>query len=166
MNDYQKRRFSTRIVKKMFNTVSDKKIAIWGFAFKKDTNDTRESAAIYVCRDLLEERAKLTIYDPKVGIEKIRKDLEYLLVGPDGQLSDSQRRLLEENVSVASSAEAAADGAHAVAVMTEWDEFGDQNFEKIYQSMMKPAFVFDGRNVLNATKLSEIGFEIASIGKS
>ena len=89
-----------------------------------------------------------------------------MLVGPDGQLSDSQRRLLEENVSVASSAEAAADGAHAVAVMTEWDEFGDQNFEKIYQSMMKPAFVFDGRNILDTPKLSKIGFEIASIGKS
>ena len=71
MNDHQKRRFSTRIVKKMFNTVSDKKIGIWGFAFKKDTNDTRESAAIYVCRDLLEERARLTIYDPKVSLEQI-----------------------------------------------------------------------------------------------
>lgn len=166
MNDHQKRRFSTRIVKKMFNTVSDKKIGIWGFAFKKDTNDTRESAAIYVCRDLLEERARLTIYDPKVSLEQIRADLEYLMAGPGGVLTEAQRELLYSNVTVASSAEAAADGAHAIAVMTEWDEFADQDFKKIYNSMMKPAFVFDGRNVLNATKLSEIGFEIASIGKS
>ena len=165
MNDYQKRRFSTRIVKTMFNTVSDKKIAIWGFAFKKDTNDTRESAAIYVCRDLLEERAKLTIYDPQVSIEQIRKDLEYLMVGADGQLSDLQRKLLEENVSVASSAEAAAYEAHAIAVMTEWDEFRDCDFESIYKSMMKPAFVFDGRNILDAEKLTGLGFEISSIGK-
>ena len=115
MNDYQKRRFSTRIVKRMFNTVSDKKIAIWGFAFKKDTNDTRESAAIYVCRDLLEERARLTIYDPKVSLEQVRKDLEYLMAGPGGVLTEAQRELLYNNVTVASSAEAAAEGAHAVS---------------------------------------------------
>lgn len=166
MNDHQKRRFSTRIVKKMFNTVSDKKIAIWGFAFKKDTNDTRESAAIYVCRDLLEERARLTIYDPKVSLEQIRADLEYLMAGPGGVLTEAQRELLYNNVTVASSAEGAADGAHAIAVMTEWDEFGNQDFNKIYASMMQPAFVFDGRNVLDSAKLSNIGFEIASIGKS
>ena len=165
MNDYQKRRFSTRIVKTMFNTVSDKKIAVWGFAFKKDTNDTRESAAIYVCRDLLEERARITIYDPQVSIEQVRKDLEYLMVGADGELSELQRRLLEENVSVASSAEAAAHEAHAIAVMTEWDEFRDADFKSIYGSMMKPAFVFDGRNILDAQKLTDLGFEIASIGK-
>ena len=165
MNDYQKYRFSTRIVKKMFNTVSDKKIGIWGFAFKKDTNDTRESAAIYVCRDLLEERAKITIYDPKVGIDQIRKDLEYLMAGPNGQLTESQEKLLNENVSVADSAYAAADGAHAVAVMTEWDEFKEYDFDKIYNSMNKPAFMFDGRNIMDHARLTEIGFEIEGIGK-
>ena len=152
-------------IRDRFNTVSDKKIAVWGFAFKKDTNDTRESAAIYVCRDLLEERARITIYDPQVSIEQVRKDLEYLMVGADGELSELQRRLLEENVSVASSAEAAAHEAHAIAVMTEWDEFRDADFKSIYGSMMKPAFVFDGRNILDAQKLTDLGFEIASIGK-
>ena len=166
MNDYQKYRFSTRIVKKMFNTVSNKKIAIWGFAFKKDTNDTRESAAIYVCRDLLEERAKLTIYDPQVSLEQIRNDLEYLIAGPNGQLPESQRELLENNITVASSAEESAGGAHAIALMTEWDEFKEADFKSIYQSMMKPAFVFDGRNVLDNQKLAEIGFDIEGIGKS
>ena len=166
MNDYQKRRFSTRIVKKMFNTVSDKKIAIWGFAFKKDTNDTRESAAIYVCRDLLEERARITIYDPQVSLEQIRADLEYLMAGPGGVLTEAQRELLYNNVTVASTAEAATEDAHAIAVMTEWDEFRDQNFEAIHKSMMKPAFVFDGRNILDRAKLTDIGFEIEGIGKS
>lgn len=166
MNDYQKRRFSTRIVTKMFNTVSDKKIAVLGFAFKKDTNDTRESAAIYVCRDLLEERARLTIYDPKVSLDQIRKDLEYLMAGPGGVLTEAQKELLYKNVTVASSAEAAAEGAHAIAVMTEWDEFKELDFTSIYKTMMKPAFLFDGRNILDAEKLSGIGFDIESIGKS
>ena len=166
MNDHQKYRFSTRIVKTMFNTVSDKNIAIWGFAFKKDTNDTRESAAIYVCRDLLEERAKLTIYDPQVGIDQIRADLEYLMMNSDGTLSENNRSLIENNVTIADSAEASAENAHAIAVMTEWDEFKTAPFEAIYKSMQKPAFVFDGRNILNREQLTEIGFDIQAIGKS
>jgi UDPglucose 6-dehydrogenase len=166
MNDYQKRRFSTRIVKTMFNTVSDKEIAVFGFAFKKDTNDTRESPAIYVCRDLLEERAKLTIYDPKVDLAKIKMELGYLMAGPDGTCSDANRRLIDENVRVADSCETAARGAHAIAVLTEWDEFKTADFGAIYGSMRKPAFVFDGRNLLDRDQLSEIGFEVHSIGKS
>ena len=166
MNDYQKRRFSTAVVKTMFNTVSDKKIAIWGFAFKKDTNDTRESAAIYVCRDLLEERARLTIYDPKVGLEQIKQELIYLMTSEYGTLSDQHRRLIDDNVEVANSAEAAATGAHAIAVLTEWDEFKDVDFGAVYQSMKKPAFLFDGRNLMDRKKLNKIGFEVYATGKS
>lgn len=166
MNDYQKRRFSTAVVKTMFNTVSDKKIAIWGFAFKKDTNDTRESAAIYVCRDLLEERARLTIYDPKVGLEKIKQELIYLLSTEYGTLSEKHRQLIDDNVEVANSAEAAASGAHAIAVLTEWDEFKEVDFDAVYRSMKKPAFLFDGRNLMDCEKLSKIGFEVYATGKS
>lgn len=166
MNDYQKRRFSTAVVKTMFNTVSDKKIAIWGFAFKKDTNDTRESAAIYVCRDLLEERARLTIYDPQVGLEQIKQELIYLMTSQYGTLSEKHRQLIDDNIEVANSAEAAASGAHAIAVLTEWDEFKEVNFEAVYQSMKKPAFLFDGRNLMNRKKLSTIGFEVYATGKS
>lgn len=166
MNDYQKRRFSTAVVKTMFNTVSDKKIAIWGFAFKKDTNDTRESAAIYVCRDLLEERARLTIYDPKVGLEKIKQELIYLLSSEYGTLSEKHRQLIDDNVEVANSAEAAASGAHAIAVLTEWDEFKEVDFDTVYRSMKKPAFLFDGRNLMDCEKLSKIGFEVYATGKS
>ena len=166
MNDYQKRRFSTRIVKTMFNTVSDKEIAIFGFAFKKDTNDTRESPSIFVCRDLLEERAKLTIYDPKVDLAKIKMELTYLMANPDGTLSEVNRDLINNNVRVADSCEKAADGAHAIAVLTEWDEFKTADFKKIYASMRKPAFLFDGRNILDRHELEGIGFEVKAIGKS
>ena len=164
MNDYQKRRFVNRIVRTLFNTVSDKKIAIWGFAFKKDTNDTRESAAIYVCRDLLREKAKLSIYDPQVTAEQVRKDLEDVLRNGDAELSEASARLIAENVEIVDSAAAASHKAHAIAVLTEWDEFAKADFSAIYQSMQKPAFVFDGRNVLKTLPLTEHGFVYQGIG--
>lgn len=164
MNDYQKGRFVNRIVRTLFNTVSDKKIAIWGFAFKKDTNDTRESAAIYVCRDLLREKAKLSIYDPQVTAEQIHKDLKDVLRNGDSELSDASARLIAENVEIVDSIEAASRDAHAIAVLTEWDEFADVDFASIYQSMQKPAFVFDGRNVLKSLPLQEYGFVYQGIG--
>lgn len=151
MNDWQKHRFAERVVRTLFNTVTGKRIAILGFAFKKDTNDTRESAAIYVCKDLLEERAHLAIYDPKVKPTQIRTDL--------GIPEDSQ------NITFATSAEEAAKGAHALLVLTEWDEFKTLDFEKIYQNMLKPAWIFDGRNILDRPKLEQVGFKVYSIGK-
>ena len=165
MNDYQKQRFGSRIVKTMFNTVSDKKIGIWGFAFKKDTNDTRESPAIYVCRDLLREQARLSIYDPKVPETVIRSELLNAMKGQSGVVSERDRQLIETNVVVVDSAEAAAEDAHAIALLTEWDEFRDMDFQTIYESMHKPAFLFDGRNLLNHCQLRKIGFEIHAIGK-
>lgn len=151
MNDWQKRRFSERIVRTLFNTVTGKRLAVLGFAFKKDTNDTRESAAIYVCKDLLEERANLTIYDPKVKPEQTRKDLN---------LAEDDAR-----VTFAATAEAAAEGAHALLVLTEWDAFKTLDFESIYQKMLKPAWIFDGRNILDRARLQSIGFKVYSIGK-
>jgi len=166
MNDYQKRRFSERIVRTMFNTVSDKQIAIWGFAFKKDTNDTRESPATYVCRDLLEERARLTIFDPKVPADQIRKELEDAFRTRRGVLNATDQQLIEKNVRVVGSCEEAAEGAHAIAVLTEWDEFRNADFDAIYARMNQPAFVFDGRNVLDREQLTAIGFECHGIGGS
>ncbi len=151
MNDYQKHRFARRVVSTMFNTVSDKKIAVFGFAFKKDTNDTRESAAIYICKDLLDEEANLSIYDPKVPEAQIRKDLG--LSDKDGSITYCQ------------DAYEAARDAHAVLLLTEWDEFKSLDFQKIYESMHLPAFLFDGRNVLDLAALREIGFEASGIGK-
>lgn len=154
MNDYQKHRFSRRIVESLFNTVSGKRIAIYGFAFKKDTNDTRESAAIYVCRDLLSEQASLSIFDPKVPAEQIYEDLN--LTTPEEQAL----------VQIHSDPYQTASGAHAVAVLTEWDEFKTLDYQKIYDSMLKPAFIFDGRNILDIDSLRTIGYTTASIGKS
>jgi len=151
MNDWQKSRFSGRIVRDLFNTVSGKHIAILGFAFKKDTNDTRETAAIAVCRDLLAEGARVVVYDPQVSEDQIRADV---LEGRENA-----------NLVVVGSALEACEGAHAVAILTEWDEFKDLDFRKIYDGMLKPAFLFDGRNILPHAKLREIGFRLFAIGK-
>ena len=151
INDWQKARFSGRIVRDLFNTVNGKHIGVLGFAFKKDTNDTRETAAIAVCRDLLAEGAKVYVYDPQVSEEQIRADVLGTGSNP--------------NLIVVKSALEACDGAHAVAVLTEWDEFKDLDYKKIYEGMLKPAFLFDGRGILPYAKLKEIGFRIFAIGK-
>lgn len=152
MNDWQKKRFAGRIVKELFNTVADKKIAILGFAFKKDTNDTRESAAINVCRDLLSEHAKVCVYDPKVPAHEI--------------LHDTLGKNVENpRLTVAKDAYEACAGAHAVAILTEWDEFKTLDYAKIYAGMPKPAFLFDGRNIVDLTAIRKIGFRASGIGK-
>lgn len=166
MNDYQKRRFSERIVSTMFNTVSDKKIAIWGFAFKKDTNDTRESAAIHVCHNLLEERARLVIYDPRVHESKIRSDLKMAFSDVNGVLSDKHEQLIETNVTIVQDAYVAAKEAHAIVVLTEWDEFKQVDAKRVFDGMRRPAFIFDGRNILDRNKLTQEGFEVHCIGRS
>ena len=156
MNDHQKRRFAKNIIKTLYNTVSGKKIAFLGWAFKKDTNDTRESAAIYVADDLLSEQATVVVYDPKVGEEQIQFDLNYL----------ESRSEIEnaKGVQVAINAYDACNNAHAIAVLTEWDEFKTYDWQKIYDNMLKPAFVFDGRNILNKEELEKIGFIYQGIG--
>ncbi len=154
VNDWQKQRFSKNIIDSLFNTVNGKRIAILGFAFKKDTNDTRESAAIYIGRDLLEEQATLAIYDPKVAASQILYDLQ----AEEGSSSRERIELSEDPYEAAS-------GAHALALLTEWDSFRELDFERIYDSMMKPAFLFDGRNILDHEKLRSIGFEVYAIGR-
>ncbi|MEW5676331.1 UDP-glucose 6-dehydrogenase [Flavobacterium enshiense] len=156
MNDHQKRRFAKNIISTLYNTVSGKKIAFLGWAFKKDTNDTRESAAIYVADDLLSEQALISVYDPKVESEQIYFDLNYLETRSDTENT--------KNVVVDKNAYSACENAHAIAVLTEWDEFKTYDWQQIYDSMLKPAFVFDGRNLLDKTQLEKIGFIYQSIG--
>lgn len=156
MNDHQKRRFSKNIISTLYNTVSGKKIAFLGWAFKKDTNDTRESAAIYVANDLISEQALVAVYDPQVQEKQILSDLNYL-----------ETRNEKENdkyIFVASNPYVAVENSHAIAILTEWDEFKGYDWQKIYDSMLKPAFVFDGRNLLNKQQLESIGFIYQSIG--
>jgi len=152
MNNYQKRRFTKNIVKTLFNTVSGKKIAILGFAFKKDTNDTRETAAIRVCLDLIEEQANVAIYDPEVKKAKIKDDLK---------LSETQ----ESQLAVHTDPYQACEGSHAIAILTEWDEFKNLDYHRIFQAMEKPAFLFDGRNILDIEAMRSIGFQIQGIGR-
>jgi UDPglucose 6-dehydrogenase len=156
MNDWQKSRFSQNIVHTLFNTVSGKKIGVLGFAFKKDTNDTRESAAIYVVRDLLMENAHVAIYDPKVPAKTIHEDLAYVGV---------PENLLASHLHIAPDAMSALEQAHAMVVLTEWDEFRNLDFATIYQGMFKPAFAFDGRSILPAARMRELGFEMYCIGQ-
>jgi len=156
LNDWQKTRFVEKIVRTLFNTVNGKRVAILGFAFKKDTNDTRESAAIKVCHDLLQERAHVAIYDPRVNAESIKQDLIY--AGVDAEL-------VQTHVEICTDPYSAVEGAHAMATLTEWDEFRDLDLIRIYELMLKPAFVFDGRAVLNAAALKAHGFDAFVIGK-
>ena len=158
MNDHQKRRFASNVIQTLYNTVSDKKIAFLGWAFKKDTNDTRESAAIYVADHLLFEKAKIEVYDPKVKIEQVLSDLDYL----ESRSSDENR----ENVTSNDDVYQVCIDAHAIAVMTEWDEFKTLDWQKIFDQMKKPAFVFDGRNILDAAQMTKIGFVFSAVGSS
>lgn len=148
MNDYQARRFVGNMLAAMFNTVADKKIAILGFAFKANTGDTRESPAIAVCCQLLEEHARLRIHDPK-ALGNARLDLED--AGGD--------------ISYCEDPYDAVKGAHAIALLTEWDSFRKLDYRRIYDLMEKPAFLFDGRNLLDHRKLYEIGFNVYPIGQ-
>lgn len=157
INDHQKHRFARNIVKTLFNTVSGKKIAFLGWAFKKDTNDTRESAAIYVADDLLEEQANVSVYDPKVKPHQMYNDLDYL----GSRTAEENQQLL----SVTEGPYEACKGAHAIAILTEWDEFKTYDWQRIYDTMQKPAFLFDGRSLLDKDQLNEIGFNVYTIGK-
>ena len=164
INDFQKNRFANQIQKELFNTVNGKTIAFWGWAFKKDTNDTRESAAIYVADQLLSEGAEIVVYDPKVTLERMHMDLQTLWEFRGESQAEIQEKLL--NLKSAHSAQTACNNAHALAVITEWDIFKTQDFNEIYQQMEKPAFVFDGRKILDYTELQSIGFTAYEIGKS
>lgn len=156
LNDYQKRRFAENIIKTLYNTVSGKKITLLGWSFKKDTNDTRESAAIYIADDLVAEQANIFIYDPKVQETQIFLDLDNLETRPQ---VENRRR-----ITIVNDPYAACHGAHAIAVLTEWDEFKTYDWQKIFNQMQKPAFIFDGRNLLNKKELEQIGFVCQGIG--
>ena len=154
MNDYQKERFVTRLLDSMFNTVSGKRISILGYAFKKDTNDARESPAIGICKRLLEEKANLAIYDPRVTKKSILSTLGWTEEEAVGRIE------------FCSSAVEACKESHAIALLTEWDEFKDLNYSAIHTSMHQPAILFDGRNLLDLEALRKIGFRAQGIGRA
>jgi UDPglucose 6-dehydrogenase len=163
LNDYQKHRFARKIITTLFNTVNGKKISFLGWAFKKDTNDTRESAAIYVADHLLEDGANIHVYDPKVSEAKIKADLSYLW--ELNSVTDARIAQKLAQVFVHTDAQDALKDSHAIAILTEWDEFKSYDWNNIYENMYKPAFVFDGRNILDSRLLKAIGFQFTGIGK-
>jgi UDPglucose 6-dehydrogenase len=148
MNEYQQARFVSNMVRSMFNTVAGKRVALLGAAFKANTNDTRESPALDVCRALLEERAEVVISDPH-ALESARADL-----------GDAAQQVTFEPDPYA-----AAEGAHALALLTEWPHFAELDYAAIYESMIKPAFIFDGRNILDHRGLHALGFNVYAIGR-
>ncbi len=148
INDYQMERYVSRILQAMFNTLVGKKLAVFGFAFKPDTGDTRDAPAIYICKRLLEEKADLKITDP-YALDNARKDLH-----------DTK-----ENVEFIEDPYQAVEGAHGIALITEWSLYKDLDYQKIFDKMEKPAFIFDGRNHLDHQALYEIGFNVYPVGK-
>jgi UDPglucose 6-dehydrogenase len=148
MNDFQKKRFVQNMIAAMFNTVAEKRIALFGFAFKADTGDTRESPAIDVAKQLVEERARVVITDPR-ALDNAKKDLAPVL----------------SKIEFTADPYTAAKGAHGIAVCTEWDEYRTLDYRAIFNSMEKPAFIFDGRNILDHQKLYGLGFNVFPIGK-
>ncbi len=156
MNDHQKRRFANNIIQTLYNTVSGKKITFLGWAFKKDTNDTRESAAINVADFLLNEQANISIFDPQVKEKQVLNDLYYL-----NSRSDEENK---KGIKVYDNPYDSCKNSHAIAIMTEWDEFKEYDWQKIYDNMQKPAFIFDGRNILDSKKMKEIGFVFSAVG--
>jgi UDPglucose 6-dehydrogenase len=148
MNEFQESRFVKRMIRGMFNTLAGKRIALYGFAFKAHTGDTRETPALYICRDLLDEHAEVVISDPR-ALDNARRDLR-----------DSPGKITFEADPVK-----AAEGAHAIAIMTDWPEYAELDYEKIYQGMVKPAFIFDGRNCVDHRALFDIGFNVYPLGQ-
>ena len=148
INEYQQDRFIANILRSMFNTLAGKKICVLGFAFKADTGDTRESPAIHITRKLLAEHAEVVISDPQA-------------------LSNAEADLAHEKgkISYVEDPYRAAEGCHALAVMTDWEAYRKLDYRKIYKSMVKPAFLFDGRNIVDHRKCFEIGFNVFPIGK-
>ena len=148
INEYQMERFVLNMLTSMFNTLTGKKISLFGFAFKANTGDTRESPAIFIAKRLVEEKAELVITDPE-ALRNARIDLKNI----DGKVS-----FIEDPYD-------AAAGCHAIALVTEWDLYKKLDFEKINRSMIKPAFIFDGRNILDHNRLFKMGFNVYPIGK-
>jgi UDPglucose 6-dehydrogenase len=160
INEFQKRRFATKIVRHMFNTVTHKKIVMLGYAFKKNTGDVRETPSMYILKDLLQEEAFVHVYDPKVKRSDMLAELDAVC-----DVNADNTPNLDRMAVTANDPYEACDQAHAILLLTDWDEFKHYDYAKLYESMTKPAFLFDGRNLLDHDALRRIGFEVHGIGK-
>ncbi len=163
LNDWQQHRISKLIVRKLFGTLSNKKIVILGFAFKANTNDTRESPAKNISKDLLEEGASLVIHDPKVSSDQINFDLKIEstkpLTGGKNISFDLEGKWQKEN-----NLEDCFKDADAVILLTEWDEYKNIKWEKVFGQMRKPSWVFDTRSITNPSEVRKAGLNLWRIG--
>lgn len=164
MNDHQQERIVTRLFKEMFNTLANKKIAIFGFAFKADTGDTRETPAGTVVRLLHEEHVRLAITDPK-ALANAKKDLADLTEGTFATGGSDSKLVKLSPIDFIEDEYKAAQEADAIVVMTDWRHYPTLDWQRLYDGMRKPALVFDTRNCLDAEALRKIGFKVLQIGK-
>jgi len=156
MNEHQKDRFARKVVDTLFNTITGKKIAILGWAFKKDTGDTRESPSISIANHFLSEKARITVYDPQVTESQIWLDLT--------DYGSIPAEPIKPHMTICKSAMEACKDAEAIVICTEWDEFKTLDWKEIYANCPRPAFVFDGRLMLDRKAIQDIGFTIVTIG--
>ena len=164
LNNWHQHRISKLIVKKLFGTVSGKKIYILGFAFKANTNDTRESSAITICRDLLEEGAILSIHDEKVKPEQIANDLGISENKDINNLNENNNFELEAQWSFSDEIENGFILADAVLVLTEWGSYSEINWKEMSKKMRTPAWVFDARSIVNQTEVKKANLNFWRIG--
>ncbi|KAL7425293.1 UDP-glucose 6-dehydrogenase 5 [Cryptotrichosporon argae] len=170
MNDHQKDRFARKVVETLFNTITGKKVALLGWAFKKDTGDStsnvevqrlaltsaRESPAITIANHFIKERARIQVYDPQVSDSQIWLDLTDYKTLP--------LEPIKQHVTIFDDVYEATKGAEAIVILTEWDEFKQLDWQKIYDNCPRPVFVFDGRLILDRAAIEKIGFQVKTIG--
>jgi len=166
LNTWQQHRISRLVVQKLFGTVTGKRLALLGFAFKADTNDTREAPAIRIANDLLEEGAQLAIYDPKVDSEQIARDLQLLASSPpDAQAGPTRAALSGEGTWwTCPNVAAAVAGADAVLILTEWQQFRQLDWAALAPLMRRPAWVFDARAVVDSDAVRASGLMLWRVG--
>ena len=164
LNTWHQHRISKLITKKLFGTLSGKKIAILGFAFKSNTNDTRESSAIQICKDLLDEGALLYIHDPKVQPAQIAKDLKINQIIKNEQTHDSNNKLNEGCWYIANNVESALINSDAAVILTEWEEYSGINWKDFSKKMRKPAWVFDARSIIEPNEVIDAGLNFWRVG--
>ncbi len=163
MNEWQRRRISELIVSKLFGTITAKRIGILGFSFKANTNDTRDSSAIQICKDLLNEGCNLIIYDPKVEKKQIEKDLSFDIFNRQEKFRDKAE---ENNLIVAKNIYDVFDSSDCVVVMTEWSHFSEINWDLASKKMRKPGWVFDTRNIVDQKKVQKSGLNLWVVGRN
>ena len=164
LNNWHQHRISKLVVEKLFGTVTSKKIVILGFAFKANTNDTRESAAIIICKDLLEEGANLYIHDPKVNATQISKDLNKEANQELINLKNNGTSLLEGNWCFINDLNKASENADAILILTEWEIYFKIDWTLVSKKMRNPAWIFDARSVLKDKKIKNNNLNIWRIG--